>query len=74
AQATSVAVATTGAASYDVTLTANKATAVTIAADEKLQMDLLTAGIATTVGISGDSAVVISAHALDAAAAITSTS
>ncbi len=73
-EATSVAVATTGAASWDVTLTAAKATAVTIAADEKLQMDALTTGLATTVGISGDSAVVISAHTLDAAAAITSTS
>ena len=73
-EATSVAVATTGAASWDVTLTAAKATGVTIAADEKLQLDALTAGLATTVSISGDSAVVVSAHTLDAAAAITSTS
>jgi S-layer protein len=73
-EATSVAVATTGAASWDVTLSAAKATAVTIAADEKLQLDALTTGLATTVGISGDSAVVVSAHTLDAAAAITSTS
>lgn len=73
-EATSVAVATTGAASWDVTLSAAKATAVTITADEKLQLDALTAGIATTVGISGDSAVVVSAHTLDAAAVITSTS
>ena len=73
-EATSVAVATTGAASWDVTLTAAKATAVTIAADEKLQLDALTTGLATTVAISGDSAVVVSAHTLDAAAAITSTS
>jgi S-layer protein len=74
AEATSVAVAATGAASYDVTLTAAKATAVTIAADEKLQFDALTAGIATTVGISGDSTVVVAAHTLNAAAVITSTS
>jgi S-layer protein len=73
-EATSVAVATTGAASWDVTLTAAKATSVTIAADEKLQLDALTTGLATTVGISGDSAVVVSAHTLDAAAVITSTS
>lgn len=73
-EATSVAVAAAGAASYDVTLTAAKATALTIAADEKLQFDALTAGLATTVAISGDSTVTVSAHTLAAAAAITSTS
>ena len=73
-EATAVAIATAGNASYDVTLTAAKATAVTIAADEKLQLDALTAGLATSVAISGDSSVVVSAHTLDAAAAITSTS
>ncbi len=73
-EATSVALASTGAASYDVTLTAAKATAVTINADEKLQLDALTAGLATTVAISGDSALTVSAHTLAATAAITSTS
>ncbi|KQT51938.1 hypothetical protein ASG43_20830 [Aureimonas sp. Leaf454] len=73
-EATSVAVSSTGGASWDVTLNAAKATTVTIAADENLQLDALTAGLATKVAISGDSAVVIAAHTLDAAAAITSTS
>jgi S-layer protein len=73
-EATLVNVASTGAASWDVTLTAAKATAVTIAADENLQLDALTAGLATTVAISGDSALVVSAHTLAASAAISSTS
>jgi S-layer protein len=73
-EATSVKVASTGTASYDVTVQAAKATAVTIAADEKLQLDALTAGLATSVAISGDSTLVVSAHTLAATAAITSTS
>ena len=73
-EATLVNVASTGAASWDVTLTAAKATAVNIAADENLQFDALTAGLATTVAISGDSALVVSAHTLDASANISSTS
>ena len=73
-EATLVNVASTGAASWDVTLTAAKATAVNIAADENLQFDALTAGLATTVAISGDSALVVSAHTLAASAAISSTS
>ena len=73
-EATLVNVASTGAASWDVTLTAAKATSVNIAADENLQFDALTAGLATTVAISGDSALVVSAHTLAASAAISSTS
>ena len=73
-EATLVNVASTGAASWDVTLTAAKATAVNIAADENLQFDALTAGLATTVAISGDSALIVSAQTLAASAAISSTS
>ncbi len=72
AEATSVAVVASGAASWDVTLSAAKATGLTIAADEKIQFDAITAGLATTVAITGDSNVVVSSHTLAATAAITS--
>jgi S-layer protein len=73
AEATSVAVVANTKASYDATVVAAKATAVTIDAAVALQLDALTAGVAKTVAISGAEAVTVSAHTLHADAVISST-
>ncbi|SFL48942.1 DUF4214 domain-containing protein [Rugamonas rubra] len=62
AEATTVAISSTGGASTGITLNAAKATAVTIAADEKVTLADVNIAAAKTITVTGDSLVTISAN------------
>lgn len=73
ATATSVAITNSGSATYDAAGDFAAATAVTVDASAALTLDVLTAGVATTVGISGTAPITITTDTFDAAVVITST-